>query len=130
MRFLDDHGGGFDPLVYAPYQVIDDVELDQPRGNHIFALFTYTTLFRSMICHQSTGQGTPGTFPPLAGSEWVQAPEPGRIIRLVLDGGHGPITVKGQQFPASSAMPPWKENLKDEEIAAVLTYVRGNQAWG
>ena len=82
-----------------------------------------------MVCHQATGQGLPNQFPPLAGSEWVLAPGPNRIIRLVLDGGQGAITVKGQQFPPSSAMPPWKEILKDEDIAYVLTYVRGNKDW-
>ena len=46
----------------------------------------------------------------------------------MLDGIQGPITVKGMGF--NGAMPPWRELLKDEEIAAVLTYVRGNQNWG
>ena len=132
MSFLDNHGGGFDARVYEPYRGIDEVETDQPpsAGNDVFVKGKKVFETYCMICHQSTGQGTPGTFPPLAGSEWVQAPEPGRIIRLVLDGSQGPIIVKGQQFPASSAMPPWKENLKDEDIAAVLTYIRGNQEWG
>src|SRR5438445_5865620 len=132
MGFLDSHGGGFDARVYAPYNSFDDVGRDQPpsatdlpfvKGKKVFETYC-------MVCHQATGQGLPNQFPPLAGSEWVLAPGPNRIIRLVLDGGQGAITVKGQQFPASSAMPPWKENLKDEDIAYVLTYVRGNKDWG
>jgi len=74
-----------------------------------------------------TGQGLPGQFPPLAESEWVAEPEPGRVIRLILDGIQGPITVKGQSY--NGAMPPWRDLLKDEEIAAVATYVRQNSAW-
>jgi mono/diheme cytochrome c family protein len=50
------------------------------------------------------------------------------MIRLVLDGIQGPITVKG--VPFNNAMPPWKDTLKDEDIAAVLTYVRSNKIWG
>ena len=50
------------------------------------------------------------------------------MIRLVLDGIQGPITVKGQSF--NNAMPPWKDLLKDEDIAAALTYVRSNKGWG
>jgi mono/diheme cytochrome c family protein len=131
MSFLDNHGGGFDARVYAPYRGIDELEIDQPpsAGNDIFVKGRKVFENYCMLCHQSTGNGLPGQFPPLAGSEWVLAPDPGRLIRLVLDGMQGPITVKGQQFPASSAMPPWKDLLKDEDIAAVLTYIRGNQEW-
>jgi mono/diheme cytochrome c family protein len=80
------------------------------------------------VCHQVTGQGLPGQFPPLAGSEWVMTQSPNRMIRLALDGIQGPITVKGQNF--NGAMPPWRELLTDADIAAVLTYVRGNKNWG
>ena len=53
---------------------------------------------------------------------------PGRVIRAVLDGLVGPMQVKGQAFNGS--MVPWKDALTDEEIAAVLTYVRQNAEWG
>ncbi len=82
-------------------------------------------------CHQSTGLGTPGAIPPLAGSEWAQGSEE-RVIRIVLYGLQGPITVKGAQF--NSAMPAFGKvagggfNWSDDKIAAVLTYVR--QEWG
>lgn len=55
-------------------------------------------------------------------------PEPGRIIRIVLDGLNGPIQVNGETF--NNAMVPWGSALTDEEIAAVLTYVRQNPEWG
>ena len=54
--------------------------------------------------------------------------EPGRIIRAVLYGISGPFPFKGQNFNGS--MVPWKDSLTDEEIAAVLTYVRQNAEWG
>jgi mono/diheme cytochrome c family protein len=55
-------------------------------------------------------------------------PEPGRLIRAVLDGLSGPIQVEGQSY--NGAMVPWRGALTDEEIAAVLTYVRQNPEWG
>jgi mono/diheme cytochrome c family protein len=69
--------------------------------------------------------GVPGAFPPLAGSEWVAGSEE-RIIRIVLLGLNGPITVAGKDF--NSAMAPLGAVLKDEQIANALTYVRSE--WG
>ncbi len=83
---------------------------------------------RCAACHQATAQGLPGVFPPLAGSEYVNG-DPARLARLVLRGLTGPITVKGATY--NGAMPAWADQLKDAEVAAVLTYVRsrfGNQS--
>lgn len=130
MRFLDARAGGFNPQVYGPYPSLEYVQALQPKseGDAIFASGQRLFVTYCQVCHQPTGQGLPNQFPPLAGSEWVMAETPNRMVRLVLDGIQGPITVKGQPFNA--AMPPWRDILKDEEIAAVLTFVRGNQAWG
>jgi mono/diheme cytochrome c family protein len=79
-------------------------------------------------CHQPTGLGLPGVFPPLADAEQV-AGDPGRLIRIVLHGLQGPIKVKGVTY--TNIMPPHGAQLKDQEVADVLTYVRhtwGNQA--
>ncbi|MFC4994206.1 c-type cytochrome [Rubritalea tangerina] len=73
-------------------------------------------------CHQANGQGLPGAFPPLAESEWVNGPAE-NLIRIQLRGLMGPITVKGKQY--NSVMPP-NAAMSDEDIAAVLTYVRSN----
>lgn len=82
-----------------------------------------------LACHQANGQGMPGVYPPLAGSEWVTGSEE-RAIRILLHGLTGPITVKGTTY--NSAMPAIGPgsgyNFNDEKIAAVLTYVR--QEWG
>jgi mono/diheme cytochrome c family protein len=84
------------------------------------------------VCHQQNGLGVAGQFPPLVGSEWVLAQDwhgDNHIVKIVLNGFHGPVTVKGQQY--NNVMAPWGKVLKDEQIAAVLTYVRnewGNQA--
>jgi mono/diheme cytochrome c family protein len=80
------------------------------------------------VCHQPTGLGVPGAFPPLAGHVAESFAQPnGRayLVRLVLYGLSGTITVKGNTF--TSVMPPWAQ-LKDEEIAAALDHAL--TAWG
>lgn len=73
-------------------------------------------------CHQGTGEGLAGAFPPLAGSEWVSG-DPETMIRIVVAGLTGPITVKGQTY--NSMMPP-PPGLDDAKIAQILTFVRSN----
>lgn len=80
---------------------------------------------RCAACHQATGTGVPGAFPPLAGSEWV-AGDAKRLAALVLHGMTGPITVKGATY--NGAMPAFGAQLDDAEVAAVLTHVRSK--WG
>lgn len=80
-----------------------------------------------MTCHQATGTGVAGVYPPLAGSEWVLNPEHERhIIKIVLYGLNGPITVKGNTY--NNAMTPFGGILRDDQIANVLTYIRSE--WG
>jgi len=76
-------------------------------------------------CHQVSGDGLEDKYPPLNGSEWVTGDEP-KLIRIVMHGLAGPVDVAGQTF--DGAMPAWGGVLKDPEIAAVTSYVRG--AWG
>ena len=71
-------------------------------------------------CHQPHGLGMEGLAPPLAGSEWVQGPDQ-RVARIILHGMRGPITVKGQKFELEM---PGLAILEDDQIAALLTYVR------
>lgn len=77
------------------------------------------------LCHQATGLGLPGAYPPLAGSEWLLN-NPEVPIRIVLKGVQGAITVKGTSF--NNAMTPFGEQLSDAEIAAVISYERSS--WG
>lgn len=74
-------------------------------------------------CHQASGLGMPGTFPPLAGSSWaVGAPEV--PVAIVLRGLQGPLKVGEMSYSGSMPAQP----LKDAEIAEILTYVRSS--WG
>jgi len=79
-----------------------------------------TTCF---ACHQSEGQGVPNAFPPLAKSDFLNA-DPKRAIQVVIRGLSGEITVNGKKI--NSVMP--SQNLSDDEIADVLTYVYSS--WG
>ncbi len=78
-----------------------------------------------MLCHQANGQGQPNIYPPLAGSEWVAGTEE-RIVRIILHGLNGPITVAGRDF--NNVMAPLGTVLNDEQIANVISYIRSD--WG
>jgi nitrite reductase (NO-forming) len=73
-------------------------------------------------CHQSTGLGIEGVFPPLANSDFLMADKT-RSIGIVLHGLHGPVTVNGK--PYNSVMPPMSQ-LTDDGIANILTFVRNS----
>ncbi len=133
MGFLDGHGGGFHPKVYEPFVSFKQVDDLQPKSKTGIMFGRGQKIYEAncQVCHQLTGTGVPFQFPPLAGSEWVLAPGPNRIIRIVLFGLQGPITVKGTEWQ-NVQMPNIGSaaNLSDDDIAALLTFIRGNQAWG
>lgn len=76
-------------------------------------------------CHQPDGAGLPNVAPRLAGSDWAAGPAD-RLIRIILHGLYGPIEVDGQRW--NLHMPGLGRTLGDEDVAAVLTFVR--RAWG
>jgi mono/diheme cytochrome c family protein len=78
-------------------------------------------------CHQGTGTGIPGQFPPLAGSEWVTGGTE-RLIRVVQHGLVGAITVKGQGFNTPGGMMPFGAAMSSGDLANVLTFIRNS--WG
>lgn len=77
------------------------------------------------VCHQSSGRGLPGVYPTLVNADWVQD-HPDRLIKVILSGLAGPITVNGQ--PYNNAMTAFGR-LSDQQIAAVLTYIRTDPAF-
>lgn len=77
-------------------------------------------------CHAPDGKGLEGgQFPPLVDSEWVGG-KPERIIEIVLHGIQGPLEVAGKEY--NLVMPPHKASLTDQQIADIISYVRGS--WG
>jgi mono/diheme cytochrome c family protein len=127
--YLETYGGGFSPQVYEPYASLAFIQTLQPKGegDEVMAKGKKVYTLYCVACHQPSGLGAPGQFPPLAESEGELAEGPNRSIRVVLNGFQGPVEVKGQPF--NGAMPPWGAVLKDEDVAAVLTYIRGNKEW-
>ena len=131
--------GGFNAKVYNEYESNPTAFFPLPQGSatgpggpvaelNPIALGEKVYKEVCQACHQPTGLGMAGQFPPLAGSEWVDGSEfcEERIIGIVLKGFKGPVTVKGAAF--NNQMPAQEAALPPKKIAAVLTYVR--QAWG
>ena len=129
---FDQQGGWFDAKVYRPFSSVEDLARFQPapadepvlyqRGKKIFN-------DACAVCHQASGLGSVAVgAPPLVNSEWVLVAKPDRIIRIVLHGLSGPIQVLGQNY-GTGVMTPFKDALSDEDIAAVITYIRNNRDW-
>ena len=123
-------GDGLDPLGGAPRSNkagatgpgggAQTAELSPAeRGKKIFSANCAT-------CHQMTGTGVAGQYPPLAGSEYVNGGTR-RLGMILLKGLQGPLTVKGAQY-GSAVMQPWEKTLNDAKISDVLTFIR--QEWG
>jgi glucose/arabinose dehydrogenase/mono/diheme cytochrome c family protein len=94
----------------------ESLEMRMQQGrNHFMA--------NCLICHQVTGQGAPGVFPPLAKSDFL-ANDLKRGIRGVVEGLSGPITVNNRKYDGT--MPP--ANLDDQQVADVFTFVLNS--WG
>jgi mono/diheme cytochrome c family protein len=77
------------------------------------------------ICHAADGRGMPPDYPPLAGNPSIQMESSVNPIRMVLNGGFPPGTAGN---PMPYGMPPFAQTLSDDEVAAVVTYIRA--AWG
>ena len=99
--------------------------------NYVTGAEIYTREGHCGTCHQPDGKGLPDAgFPPVAGTKWSNG-DSTRLIKLTLKGMMGPIEVAGKSYAGQVPMTPFEYLLKDDEIAAVLTYVRnsfGNKA--
>ncbi|CAN7546060.1 c-type cytochrome [Duganella sp. LjRoot269] len=95
----------------------------KPAGAGVVADGAQVYSANCVACHQATGAGLPGVFPPLAGSEWALAAD--KVpVNILLHGIAGKLTVKDVAY--NGQMPAFKDKLSDAEIAAVLSYVRSN----
>jgi len=75
-----------------------------------------------LVCHQASGSGVPGMFPPLSKGSWV-GKDPKELVLIITKGLSGKVEVNGEVY--KSAMPP-QAQLTDKEIADVLSYVRSD----
>jgi mono/diheme cytochrome c family protein len=114
-----------------------DVGMGGPTVSHEDVAFTATstdpmslgkTLYGNNCasCHQASGAGQPGQYPPMVGSEWVLGSKE-MLSAILLDGVAGSLSVHGGQYGAA-VMPSWSGQLSDEKIADIMTYIRSS--WG
>jgi len=102
----------------APAAVAGAYVFSQAKGQ---ALFTANCA----ACHQASGEGVPGAFPPLRGNAAVLDADPTLHLRTILEGAHGK-TIGGATY--GSAMPPFASQLSDPEIADIANHER--TSWG
>jgi mono/diheme cytochrome c family protein len=76
-------------------------------------------------CHGDRGQGRGSDYPPLAGNQSIEMSSAVNAIRMVLNGGYPPGTSGN---PKPYGMPPFAHSLSDDQVAAVVSYIR--TAWG
>ena len=134
--YVGKYGGRFDGDEFSeiPHGRPEKVVVGAEDPNAKFLKLGARVFINCAPCHQADGTGDPTkNVPPLAGSEWVLADSPNRVIRIVLQGLTGPVTVKGTVYNGG-IMASWRKTadnpggLSDEELAAVLSYVRNS--WG
>jgi mono/diheme cytochrome c family protein len=128
MVYFDERSGWGNAEVYAPYHSLADLQRFQPPAPGANELGKQYFDQICALCHNPDGTGKPSQAPPLTGSEFAIG-NPNRMIRIPLSGLSGPLDVKGQQWNLS--MPAMGATLTDEQLAAVLTYIRqsfGNKA--
>ncbi|WP_296658476.1 cytochrome c [Paraburkholderia sp.] len=76
-------------------------------------------------CHADNGLGMPPNYPPLANNQSIQMHSAVNPIRMVLNGGYPPSTDRN---PRPYGMPPFAQSLSNQEVAAVVTFIR--MSWG
>lgn len=134
-NYIDAHGGNYNELVYAPYHSTNELESFLPKDETMLLLKRGAQVYGTVCaqCHQPDGSGNPSQAPPLAGSEWVAAEGPNRVIRIPAAGVGGVIKAAGKEFNGSMPALGAQGIMTDQDLAAVLTYIRrsfGNKAPG
>ncbi|MFC5439466.1 c-type cytochrome [Rhodanobacter ginsenosidimutans] len=102
------------PAAQAP---VSRVSFDRKKGAQLYA-------DRCADCHGADGRGVAGIYPPLDGNTSINEPTGINAIRTVLLGGFAPVTAGN---PRPYSMPPYAQELNDEDVAAVVSYIR--QSW-
>ena len=99
--------------------------LPSSEGSLLISLGKTVYDARCATCHGALGEGKPPHWPPLAGNQSIQMESAVNPIRMVLNGGYPPAT---EPAPRPYGMPPFAGLLSDNEVAAVVSYIR--TAWG
>ncbi len=123
------NGGMGGPTSAAPAPAAESASSPAPitAGAYNYDAAKGESLFTAncSACHQTTGDGIPGAFPPLKGNAAVDNADPTLHIHTVLHGASG-VTIGGVKY--SSVMPPFAGQLSDSDIANIVNYERSS--WG
>ena len=102
--------------IRTPHEVDDNIQEEfTGRGQELYNWYCGA-------CHQRSGKGAIGRFPPLAGVDWVTGDKQ-RLIGVVLNGMEGPIEVDGVGY---NGVMPQHSFLSDQQVSDVLNYIRSN----
>lgn len=126
--YFDWHGGWFNSSVHAPYTSVAELTMLQPSTGGDRILIRGKLVYDQVcaLCHGVDGAGKPAQAPTFINADWVISENPAQLIRIPLQGISGPIIVNGEEW--NLAMPAMGASLPDDDLAAVLSYMRG--AWG
>ncbi|MCA9068288.1 MAG: c-type cytochrome, partial [Planctomycetaceae bacterium] len=129
---VESGAGGFAAPADIEFVKFDPPKHLSPEDQKVYKLGAevYQRHSHCATCHLTHGKGNGITYPPLVGSPWVNGSED-RLIKMALHGLWGKITVRGKTYEPARGVPPmtaFRQLLKDEELAAVLTFVRNT--WG
>ena len=103
----------------------ESTAIGAPENSLLMTLGKTIYMAQCAVCHGAQGRGAPPNFPPLTGNPSIQMQSAVNPIRMVLNGGYPPGTA---QNPMPYGMPPFAQNLSDDDVAAVVTYIRSS--WG
>lgn len=107
---------------YAAHPPAVDMErLKKARAAAVMEKGRGVYLSKCAICHGNDGMGDKVTYPPLAGSEWLKEKPDAEIVKIILQGLTGPITVNGKEWD-STMLPPGVTDSRD--LANLLTFLR------
>lgn len=110
------------PPDYAAHPPAVDMErLKKARAAAVMEKGRSVYLSKCAICHGNDGMGDKVTYPPLAGSEWLKEKPDAEIVKIILQGLTGPITVDGKEWN-STMLPPGVTDSRD--LANLLTFLR------
>ena len=101
-----------EPLPTSQARLVDPTVLE--LGGKIYGV-------QCAVCHGAEGNGQTPAYPPLAGNPSITMSSPVNSIRMVLNGGYAPGTRKNLR---PYGMPPFSHLLSDDQVAAVVTYIR------
>lgn len=129
---VDTGSSGFVAPAEIEFVKFDAPKRLSPTDQKVYKLGSevYQRHSHCATCHLAHGKGNGIVYPSLVKSPWVNGSED-RLVKMALHGMWGKITVHGKTFDPARGVPPmtaFRQLLKDDEIAAVLTFVRNT--WG